>query len=960
MSRSQHQSPIAEVLMSRRFFPAVLLGLVLAFVALVLFSKPDASAPSQEQLRTDKEMLAKEAAEGSEDDPEARARFEWMKYHDPATGQIPEDIRSKELEFARTIPSKEEFRQRISERGGSLAKLQSFTWNQRGPRNVGGRTRALGVDITNGTTILAGGVSGGMWKSTDEGSTWVKTSTPGQLHSVTTLAQDTRAGKTSTWYYGTGEYLGNSASLGGGSYRGDGIFKSTDNGSSWSVLASTSTNAPQLFDNFFDYVWRVAVDPSNASQDEVYAATYGAIWRSTDGGTNWSPVRGGSTPYSSYTDVTVTSTGVVYGVMSSSGSQPGCWRSTDGVSWANITPAGFPTTYNRIVLAVAPSNENVVYFLLQQPDTTTNASQVRGHQLWKYTYLTGDGSGSGGSWVNRGGNLPLEAGLAGNARFDSQGGYDMWLQVKPDNENFLIVGAINLYRSTDAFATNSNWLRIGGYPNPTSYGNYPNHHCDQHSGAFKPGSPSVYFSGNDGGVSKTSNVTAGVVNWTSLNNGYQTSQFYTVAIDQASSGNAEVIGGTQDNGTWWTNSSSGSVSWIDEFSGDGAFCAIANGRTYYYLSSQNGNMYRVQWDGSGNWTTWANVQPTGGGGYLFINPFALDPNNSNMMYLAGGDRIWRNTDLTAVPAFQSSTTAVNWTALSNSVVTGQSVSAVAPAKSPANRLYYATTAGNVYRMDNANTGQPTRTTITGASFPASSYVNCIAVDPTNADDLIVVFSNYSVVSLWHSTDGGTSWTAVSGNLEQNPDGTGNGPSINWVAIVPYGGTTTYFAGTSTGLYSTTALSGASTAWVQEGSTTIGNVVVDMVVSRPLDGLVVAATHANGMYSATVVTSAEEIAQVPRTFALEQNYPNPFNPSTTIRYALPELSQVRLSVFDLQGREIALLESGSRNQGIHQTVWNGLTSSGQPAPSGVYFYRLEAVGSASGVNFGKTEKMMLLK
>jgi len=726
------------------------------------------------------------------------------------------------------------------------------------------------------------------------------------------------------------------------------------------VLPSTATNNPHLFDNFFDYVWRVVADPSNATQDEVYAATYGAIYRSTDGGATWGAARGGSSPYSTYTDVAVTSTGVVYGVLSSSGGQAGVWRSADGISWANITPGTFPTSYNRIVLAAAPSNQNVVYFLVQRSDTSTSASQVRGHQLWKYTYLTGDGTGAGGTWENRGGNLPLEAGLAGNARFDSQGGYDLWIQVKPDNENFLIVGGINLYRSTDAFATTTNWTRIGGYANPTTYGNYSNHHADQHSGAFKSGSTTIYFSGHDGGLSRTSNITTGVVNWTTLNNGYQTSQFYTIAIDRDASGNAEVLGGTQDNGTWWTSSASGSVSWVSAFGGDGAFCAMSSGRTYYYLSSQNGNMYRVQWNSSGVWTDWANVQPTGGSGYLFINPFALDPNNTNMMYLAGGDRVWRNTDLTAVPSFQNATTSVNWQSLANSIVSAQSVSALAVSETPADRLYYGTSTGNLYRIDGANLGQPSRSTLTGGSFPSGSYINCVALDPANADKLMVVFSNYAVHSLWYSSDGGSSWTSVGGNLEQNADGSGNGPAINWATIVSHGGTTYYFAATSTGLYSTTLLNGASTLWVQEGGSSIGNVVVDMVVARNSDGLVAAATHANGIYSATIVTGVEQSGELPASFGLEQNYPNPFNPTTTIRYSLGEASDVRLSVFDIQGREIALLESGPRQQGQYQSVWDGLTSAGQAAPSGVYFYRLQAVGTESGARFWRTEKMTLLK
>jgi hypothetical protein len=280
--------------------------------------------------------------------------------------------------------------------------------------------------------------------------------------------------------------------------------------------------------------------------------------------------------------------------------------------------------------------------------------------------------------------------------------------------------------------------------------------------------------------------------------------------------------------------------------------------------------------------------------------------------------------------------------------------------SPANRLYYGTSLGDVYRLDNAQSGQPARTSITGSSFPANAYINSIAVDPSNADNVIVVFSNYEVVSLWYTTNGGTLWTAVSGNLEQFADGSGNGPAVNWGSIVPYGGTTYYFAATSTGLYSTTALNGGSTTWVQEGAATIGNVVVDMTVGRSGDGLVVAATHANGMYSATLVTAVADQEELPLAFSLERNYPNPFNPTTTIRYSLPEVADVRLSVFDVRGRELALLASGSQDQGQYQAVWDGRTRAGSPAPSGVYFYRLEAVGTRSGLSFAKTEKMTLLK
>jgi hypothetical protein len=135
----------------------------------------------------------------------------------------------------------------------------------RGPYNIGGRTRALGIDITDESVILAGGVSGSMWRTSDGGSTWVNTTNPASIHNSTCLVQDTRPGQEDTWYYGTGEITGNSAGGSGGSpYRGDGLFKTTDNGQSWFLLPATATGLPQTL-TWLDYVWNVATDPSNSS-----------------------------------------------------------------------------------------------------------------------------------------------------------------------------------------------------------------------------------------------------------------------------------------------------------------------------------------------------------------------------------------------------------------------------------------------------------------------------------------------------------------------------------------------------------------------------------------------------------------------------------------------------------------------------------------------------------------------
>jgi hypothetical protein len=140
------------------------------------------------------------ALEGREDDPGARLEYEVARLHDPATGTIPDNIREKELAFAAGIPRRSES---LSKSDGSAAALTT-TWSKRGPHNVGGRTRALAFDVTNVNLMLAGGVSGGTWRSTNGGTSWSQATTPSQLHSVTCLVQDPRSGHTSTWYYGTG------------------------------------------------------------------------------------------------------------------------------------------------------------------------------------------------------------------------------------------------------------------------------------------------------------------------------------------------------------------------------------------------------------------------------------------------------------------------------------------------------------------------------------------------------------------------------------------------------------------------------------------------------------------------------------------------------------------------------------------------------------------------------------
>ena len=345
-----------------------------------------------------------------------------------------------------------------------------------------------------------------------------------------------------------------------------------------------------------------------------------------------------------------------------------------------------------------------------------------------------------------------------------------------------------------------------------------------------------------------------------------TSQFYAIAIDPEA-GSDFVIGGLQDNGTWSTETANGEIDWQSEFSGDGGFAAIAPGGLPFYVSSQLGFVLRASV--SDNRIIGSVVQPAGGDDFLFITPYLLDPNDSRVMYLAEGNRVWRNSNLDEIPAGNGNATQINWTALTGSIDPNTStVTALGVSKQPVDRLVFGATdfrfTTRIIQVDDpAGNGPGTDITPPGAS--QGSYPSSIALNPENGNEIIVTFSNYNVPSIWHTLDGGTTWTNIEGNLSGE-----DGPSVAWGLIMPTAGTTAYYIATSTGVYSAEALNATNTVWVQEGADVLGNVDTDMLVGRPEDGLIVAATHGRGVYSASIdgTTGSASLEAVTESVDLE--------------------------------------------------------------------------------------------
>ncbi|MGB0522062.1 MAG: T9SS type A sorting domain-containing protein [Flammeovirgaceae bacterium] len=828
-----------------------------------------------------------------------RGEYFFNMLRDPVTNKIPENIRTKELAFDKAFNDRKA--------GQRTTSSISYVWSEVGIKDIGGRTRALAYDQNNPTIMLAGGVSGGVFKSTDAGESWTLTSDPSYSQSVTTIVQDTTGGS-QTWYYAGGEIEGNSASDRGSTaiFYGSGLFTSTDNGDTWAfntyrnsgnVLFTRNTTTADTIatgiGNLFNAVNKIAINPTNG---DIYVASAAfGIFKSDDDGatfTKTDPMGGVISSCPRYSDVVITDDGDVIISLSnasdicgvSSPAVQGIYRSTnDGTNWTDITPSGFPTSHFRTVLALAPSDNDVLY-------SFTSTSSTTGYEMFVYD-LNGGGSVSSTELTSY---IPDYAGSVGTL---TQGSYNMILAVKQDDPDFVVFGATNLFRFADvsslsaAPAQNDTW--IGGYSGANDISQYPAHHADQQGFFFHPTNTSTAWSGHDGGISKTTDITAtgsqDPVTWETKNLHYNALQYYHINIPADSADN-RYMGGNQDTGTpFVVDATLAPTSYTDASSGDGAFSFF--GSTRGFVSAQSGQAIRLEYKGASNYLSsdesftdgdYTLFRPRSNTGrYQFIQAYVVDPNNEEYVYfpshtanLSSGTfnaELWRHTSIASTSVGDQTIygTGDGWeemtaveTTVSAAISNASSISAIEVSTSPADVLYFgasqfqgsaATASPKVYKITNAHTAAvstvPTDITPATTNWPAGGWIHDIAVNPEDADEVIVVISNYNVVGVFYTSDGGTTWSEIEGDLIGN--GSDPGPSIRSAAIHTYNSTTCYLVGTSTGLYGTSTLNGSSTAWTQLGTSEIGNTIVQSLAIRNVDGMVMVGTHGRGAFRGQV-------------------------------------------------------------------------------------------------------------
>lgn len=459
-------------------------------------------------------------------------------------------------------------------------KNLGLTWNELGPDNIGGRTRAILIDNDDPDLIFACAVSGGLWKSTLGGSSWKKVDYSIGNDEFTNLAV-TSICQTANGdiYIGTGEgvfgYFHGENTL-TPMIAGQGIWKSTDRGETWSKLAGTWTTEEQK--EAFIAVNKLEADPDN--NGTVYAATAKGIRVTTDGGTSWTnPIEDSNADYDQKaTDIEIGSNGLIVASLNNKG-----YIKPPGGSWTLVSdPAAndpdtlnsdkLPTDATRLEFDIAPSNPDYVYCGASHmwDDPVDDAMEDGLYNIYRST----DG---GSTWeiIGPGGSPEFQP-------YGKQGTYDNLIKVDPNDENMIWVGGLDLW----LWSEGSTWLQF-------SYSGFPDWHplylhADQHDIAFSTNEDFAFIIASDGGLTKLEKI----VGFTSLNRNYNVTQFYSVAFD----GDGKVLGGTQDNSTLYIDFNGNTDMAATQFLGyyDGGQCAISQlNPNLIFATSQYGRLMRT-------------------------------------------------------------------------------------------------------------------------------------------------------------------------------------------------------------------------------------------------------------------------------------------------------------------------------------------------------------------------------
>jgi hypothetical protein len=797
--------------------------------------------------------------------------------------------------------------QEASRRQQLGSPLPSFGVIPLGPGNFGGRLRGLVVHPTQTSRILAGSVTGGVWRSEDGGQSWAPVADFLASTAVGSMTID--PDQPNRVFIGTGEGFFN-----GDAPRGAGIFVSEDFGTTWNQLAATTT--PDFY-----YVNRIAMVPGT---DNIVAATRTGLFRSTNLGTSWTrvatnirvdgagyqdvktdpstPLRmiaahngsaggrgpiptielaggvifegprmgfGGNFPVAPVaTQIVITNDGA--GTLGDAcealpaGSLSGrygfadrgqCAFTVKALNMQNAGAVGFiigqntdepafsgggtdpnVTIHGAMIsraqadtLRSLTNNPDAIFrngFELAAPPASVNATisgplvltnflarSIDGGATWTqltaanglpesdmtrqeigwgpggvvYTSI-GRNAPSAGAGETRGLYRSNDGGTTWTAQntttqyIERQAFYDLVTMVDPTNANKVFVAAVDQYVSTDGGVT----LTKNSFWNPSA-GQIPKYiHADHHVYAFKPGDANTLYTGSDGGVQVSRD---GGTNYESLNFGLDVAMPNNVSVSPDGS---RMVTGTQDNGSHIYIGNS--AVWLEWSGGDGGVTALDPQQpNFIYSTRPFGSLF-----GSSDYGNSEAALPAPGAGANtnggnFYPPVVIDPANPNRLMMGLGALVYtQNARALAAATFTSIALPAGSAAINSAAFNPFN----------ANEAFVGTNSGRVFKVSALN-ATPTVASIQG-NLPLGSDISQILIDPNDntGNTLYVVLADYGTNRVYKSTNGGTAWTSLHGNLP-------NVPAFS-IAVDP-AAPSNLLVGTEVGTYYGT-LSGGTYSW----------------------------------------------------------------------------------------------------------------------------------------------------
>lgn len=670
-----------------------------------------------------------------------RWEWYWEQNVNPVTGEFPEKSTPKEM---------------LKYKKSSSKPPALGNWQPLGPTESGGgyaglgRLNAVAFHPTDTNIFWVGSPSGGLWETTDTGRTWTVLTDNNEAIGVSDIAVRDDYASSQTIYIATGDRdRGSLWSLGGGNSADNqsvGVLKSTNGGASWNTTGLSFATSDKVL------IGRLLMHPDD--NDILYAGTTTGIYKTTDGGTNWSPVyqptysSGSSNYYYYIIDMefkpgdpsTIYASTMKYG-------NPKIFRTTnDGSSWSEVKSFEYTDdrTDYRVEIAVTPNDGAYLYALVATGSGAMSGVHLSTDSGDSFT-LQFDGRESGNNLL---GYKNDGSGTRG------QGSYDLCIDVSPTDKNTVVIGGINSWRSTDAGV---NWTIVNHWVGSGAQ----EVHADKH--AMKYRSDGTLFEGNDGGIYKSYDDGD---SWTDLTNDMTISQIYRIGVSQTDA--TQTITGLQDNGSKLFYQGG----WYDVTGGDGMECIIDyTDPSIQYATYINGTIYRTE-DYWSNQTTISNN--IGGSGH-WVTPYIIHPTDPEILFV-GYEDVYKTEDR-----------GNSFNEISD-INSSQKLRSMAISESNPDVLYvadqtniYVTTDGGS-NWDNISSGLPVST----------NSITYIAVDAADPDRVWVTFGGYDAGRVYESVNGGSNWTSIS-------DGLPNIPTYTIVQNKIVGGQNLY-VGTDRGVY----------------------------------------------------------------------------------------------------------------------------------------------------------------